>query len=69
MAIPAKDLEALELKVRDLMGSGEWQRALEEIRAAAVLYGESRDGLVKRVAARAIEAGHVRPIVMQESAD
>lgn len=65
--IPEEDLARLEEKVKELMGSGHWQQALEEIRAAAVLYGMGRDELVKSVAAFAIERGHVVPIQLVQT--
>jgi len=64
--IPEADLRRLELKTRELMGSGQWQKALEEIRAAAVLYGESSDGLVRKVISEALRQGHVRPLTQVE---
>jgi hypothetical protein len=65
MTIPAAHLAALELQVGTLMAASQWQRALEEIRAAAVLYGESRDDLVRKVIRQALAEGHVSPIPME----
>ena len=61
-AIPELELSRLEREVRRRMARGQWQTALVAIREKASELGVSSDELVKAVARKALELGHVQPI-------
>lgn len=59
------ELDQLVENVRRLMVEGDWPTAIERVREEADRLGVPSDDLVRQVAARAIDLGHVKPLRME----
>jgi len=62
MTISKQALARLEERVRSRMAEGRFQDGIQEIRSAALVYGESSNQLARKVAELALELGHVQPL-------